>query len=96
MPRIISGTLVASTVATVTLDVAYSYVEVVNVSGSAPIYFNVNLPANPTVAGNDCEVVVGAGGRTTVASPGTGVTTVKLISSGTPTYTVAGRGYDEA
>jgi len=95
MPRIKSGTLVASTPQTVTLDQAYPFVEVCNVSATAAIYFSVNQTAAPTVAGDDCEVISAGSPRTTVGAPGVSVTVVKLISSGTPTFTVAGRGDDE-
>jgi len=92
MPRVISGTLVASTPQTITLDAAYSYVEVTNVNGTAPLYFSVNQTAAPTVGGNDCEVVVANWPKLCVNAPGVSATVVKVISSGATTFTVSGRG----
>jgi hypothetical protein len=98
------GTLVAATVRTVDMTTDpdhpanYREVEVINVSGTAPIYFTVdNDPADPdgtpvVVAGQDTDVVIGAGGRLRVPSRASGSTIVRMISSGTPTYCVRGLG----
>lgn len=88
--RSTNGTLTATTVATVTLDADYDWVEVVNLSGSAAIYFTVD-GTTPTVAGDNTDLVPNvAGARVRVPAPGQ-TSTVKLISSGTPTYHVVGR-----
>ena len=91
-------TLVAQTVDTVTLtpaNAAYGEVTVVNRSGAAEIYFTVgsgsNLPATPVVAANDTYVLPASMGSFSVPwSGGSGGAVVKLISSGTPTYSVQG------
>ncbi len=85
--------LSAGVVDTVTLDADYSRVEVVNRNGAAEIYFTVSVDgANPTVGGDNTHVLVAAiNGMTVNANAATGnPTTVRLISSGTPTYTVRG------
>lgn len=93
-----SGTLVAATVATVTLDQPYETITVFNRSGTAEIYFRLD-GVNPTVAGDDCFIVPAAitqeseQGITSIAQSASGAVTgskVLLISSGTPTYTVEG------
>lgn len=85
------STLVASTVDTVTLNDGEEYVTLVNRSGSAEIYATVGTsavpPATPTVGGNDTYVLPAAIGSLRVAGQ-IGPTVVKLISSGTPTYSV--------
>lgn len=87
-----SGTLVASTVLTVTLNTARENVRVVNRSGSADIYFTVagsgQTPTAPTVGGSDCYVAPGAAGASEEVSVGQAPIVVSLISSGTPTFTV--------
>lgn len=87
--RIVHATLVAATVDTVTLDRDYSEVEVTNVDGVAPLYFTVDAAA-PTVAGNDTEVLPGAIGRLRIPSGSGSPTVVRLISAGTPKYSVKG------
>lgn len=80
------GTLVASTVTTVTLTEDVSTIIVrAHGSGSMNVTFNGTAP---TVGGDD-TARVDAGGALMYASSG-GVTTetVKLISSGTPGYSV--------
>jgi len=83
------GTLVSSTVATVTLDGEYSAVKVTNLTGgSDPIFFTVDGSA-PTDAGEDTYSVAAlAGASRTVGVSVTGTTVVRLISAGTPEYTV--------
>lgn len=87
-----SGTLVASTPATVTLNEARGSIRVVNRSGSADIWFTVassgQTPAVPTVGGNDCYVAAAAAGETEEVLVGQPPVNVILISSATPTYTV--------
>lgn len=87
MARIVHGTLTADTVDTVTIVPDADEIEVVNVDGAAAVYFTVG-GATPTVEGNDCEVVPGAIGVLRVATPGEAPYTVKLISTGTPKYSV--------
>jgi hypothetical protein len=86
-------TLAASTVDTVNLAGATGQVglTVVNRSGTAEIYFTVATgavgPTAPTVGGNDTYVVPASIASLTL--PGiTGAVIVKLISSGTPNYSV--------
>jgi hypothetical protein len=82
------GTLVAGTVDTITLPAAARTVEVVNRNGAAEIYFTVD-GGTPTVAGNDTQVVTaGAGAALEYPSEDNTTTVVRLISSGTPTYSV--------
>lgn len=85
-------TLVANTVATVTLDADYDQLEVVNVTGTAAIYFTVN-GSTPTVKGDGTFVLPaavsgweGEYNRTPVMGPAV----VKLISTGTPDVAVRG------
>lgn len=87
MANIEHGTLVADTVTTVTLDSDAQEVEVLNRDGAAEIYFTVD-GADPTVEGDDCQVLPAAIGAVQVRAPGGGVTDVKLISEGTPTFSV--------
>lgn len=88
MPAIRHGTLTADTVASVDLGVDVGEVDVCNVDGAAAIYFRVD-GTNPTVAGNDSYVIpaaLGASARVPVTSDGN--TVVKLISVGTPAYSI--------
>jgi hypothetical protein len=89
MAEVRHGTLVATTVTTVTLGQDWDYLEVVNRNGTAEIYFTVG-GATPTVGGADCEVVPAAIGAVEVKVNAAGPTVVKLISAGTPAYTVRG------
>lgn len=81
--------LVASTVDTVTFtDIDLPEVEVLS-DGSADIYVSFGATTTPTVAGGMCYRVP-AGNTAAVFTPRTsGDTVVKLISAGTPTYSVA-------
>lgn len=87
------GTLTANVVTTVTLTHVSEKVSVVNRSGAAEIYFNVYTvgaaPADPTVGGDDCYVLPATSSVYDV-SVGSASVTVKLISSGTPTFSVLG------
>ena len=87
MARIKHGTLTATTVASVTITPSADEIEVVNVDGAAAIYFTAD-GSTPTVEGDDCEVVPATIGVLRVATPGDAPYTVKLISSGTPKYSV--------
>ena len=82
-------TLTASTVATVTLDADYNFVEVVNVDGAAAVYFTVD-GATPTIAGAGTIVLPAAISGIEVQPWTSGLTTIKLISSGTPKVAVRG------
>lgn len=82
-------TLVAATVSTVTLDTDYSFLEVVNVTGTASVYFTMD-GTTPTVKGNGTIVLPAAIGGVEVQPPTSGATVVKLISSGTPDVSVRG------
>lgn len=89
--RIIHATLTANTVDTITLDSDYISVEILNRDGTAEIYATVDTTTPPTVGGTNCEVLPAAIGSLTLDASGYGSpTTVKLISSGTPAYTVKG------
>lgn len=95
------ATLVANTVSTLTLDLAdpapevlstatpkKAQVEVLNVTGTAEVYFTVD-GTTPTVGGNTCFVLPAAMCALTVDDGTPGPTsTVKLISSGTPKISV--------
>lgn len=91
MPDSRHVTLVASTVNTVVLDADYANIEVVNVTGTASVYFTVN-GATPTVKGTGTVVLPAAiGGVTMPGYSGSGTaTTVRLISAGTPDIAVRG------
>lgn len=84
--------LVASTVDTVTFtrdpDSVVDEVRVTNVSGTASIYFTTDGTA-PTVGGKATRWLPAvAGANRTVRLQEPASTVVKLISSGTPTYSV--------
>lgn len=87
-----SGTLVASTVTTVTLTNARGRIRVVNRGGTADIWFTIagsgQTPAVPTVGGNDCYCAPGVAGASEVVEAPAAPVVVSLISSGTPTFTV--------
>lgn len=83
-------TLVANTVATVTLTGDFQLVEVINVDGVAAVYFTVDGAA-PTVAGDDTLVVPAvADARTRAGAPSPANSTVRLISAGAPKVAVVG------
>lgn len=82
-------TLTAATVATTTLTGHdYGSVEVVNVTGTAPVYLSYDgsaAPPNPAVAGNDFDVLpAAAGATTTIHRTSAAAMVVKAISAGTP------------
>lgn len=96
-------TLSASTVKTLTVDVAdpkpdnvsfatqpKARVEVLNVDGAAAVYFTTN-GVDPTVGGDGCHVLPAAIGSVEVVDETAGPTSVvKLISAGTPKVSVRG------
>lgn len=81
-------TLAAGVVDVVTMEVDYTGVEVVNLSGS-PIYFKVNSETDPTVRGDNTEVIPP---YSSVITPMPGrVSVIKLISATAADYSVAAR-----
>lgn len=82
------GTLVADTVTTVTLTEPGTTLLVINKSATDTIYYTFGAGAtNPTVAGDDTYCCPpGAGKRHTQGFFATLI--VKLISSGTPAFSV--------
>lgn len=83
----------ANTAETVTLtDLATKRgeIEVVNRDGAAAIFFTTDGTA-PTVNGDDCWVLPAAIGSFIVKSPADAAAVVKLISAGTPQYSVQGQ-----
>lgn len=84
-------TLVASTVDTVTFDVGQSSVQIHNDTGGSAIYFTVD-GTTPTVGGATTFRVPAIAGVIAELGVQGGASTdvVKLISSGTPSYSVVG------
>lgn len=88
---------------TVTLDEPYDQITVVNrcttTATTNEIWFTVDT-TTPTVAGDNCYLCAGVPGESVTVPGDTGIdqtntgaitgTTVKLISSGTPSFTVEG------
>jgi hypothetical protein len=86
------STLTASTVDTVTFTTSWQVARVINVTGTSVIYFTVD-GSTPTVAGANCRVLPAVAGfvdqaglDSTATTPGS----VKLISAGTPGYSIIG------
>ena len=91
------ATLTAATVETITFSVDVVSVEVVNRDGTAEIYFTID-GTTPVAGADDTEVVPAAvGAAQKLGSPGSRwvTDTVKLISTGTPKYSVVGYRGDE-
>src|SRR5687767_3099243 len=83
-------TLVASTVDTVTLSRPCRHVEVLSHNGAGAIYFTVD-GSTPTVAGdNTFALPASASALEVEAGDSEPPTVVKLISAGTPIYSVTG------
>lgn len=82
------ATLTAATVDTVTFSGEHPAVEVVNRATSGDIYFTVD-GTTPVSAAND-TYFVGPGQALTVSLPTSQPDAVKLISAGTPAYSVTG------
>jgi hypothetical protein len=88
MARVKHGTLTAGVVATVTIDANCQMITVTcRSSGYSEIYFTVD-GSTPAVGADDTYVASGA--RTVTAPLVTAPTTVRMVSSGTPGYSVAG------
>lgn len=90
--RVVNGTLTADTVDTVILTAAARTVTIVNVSGSAEIFFTISHPGGPnvqpTVGGTNCFVLPATIGSLDVRHDGQFGNVINLISSGTPAYSV--------
>jgi hypothetical protein len=82
-------TLAANTVATLTLPTAFLLVEVMNVTGTAEVYFRFD-GTDPTVGGDGCQVLPAAIGSVELRPETVTPTVVKLVSSGTPKVSVRG------
>lgn len=81
------GTLTATVVATVSIGAAPDSISVIN-RGTVDIFATVN-GTDPTVNGDDTFAVPAGGYRSIrVANDSDGTVAVKLISSGTPAYSV--------
>jgi hypothetical protein len=93
MARVISGTLTANTVAPLTITDHNNWVEVVNRSQTGEIWVRTD-GTDPTVAGNDCYVVLGAR-RLHITKADTQSADVRLISNAALAYTVEAVGADE-
>lgn len=89
--RIVSATLTANAVDTITFDADYTSVEILSRDGAAEIYATVDTTLTPTVGGPDCDVLPAVIGSLTVDATGYGSpTTVQLIAAGAVAYTVKG------
>jgi hypothetical protein len=80
--------LTANTILDVDFGDDVDTIEVVNSSGTSSVFFTVDGSA-PTVGGQNCYYLPAAIGSKEVHPPTAGGTVVKLISSGTPTVSVA-------
>lgn len=88
-------TLTPATVATFTVsDASASAVEVLNRSGLDEVYISFDgtaTPANPTVAGNDFDVVpAGMGAAVQIKRPGSAPIVIKVISASATAISVRG------
>lgn len=82
-------TLVADTVATVTLDQDFYEVEITNVDGTAEVYFTTD-GEDPAIEEDGSHVLPAAIGFVQLRPRSSGDTVVKLISAGTPRVSVRG------
>ena len=87
-------TLVAATVDDVTLTGRGGRVEIMNRTGTAEIYFTLDGTA-PTVKGDGTDVIPASVGASVILDASlaadSGSEVIKLISSGTPEYSVIAR-----
>jgi hypothetical protein len=85
-------TLVANTVSTVTFTGNESAAEILSRNGLAEVYVSVgdttNVPTNPTIAGNDFDVIPAGIGSINVRRTTTVPMVVKMISAQATTVTV--------
>jgi hypothetical protein len=79
-------TLVAATVDTVTFTDALDYVEVYS-DGRAELFFTAD-GTTPVLDDDGCHRLPAGVEKARVVVPASGATVVKLISDGTPTYSV--------
>jgi hypothetical protein len=86
MANVKSGTLTANTVATVSIDNAQRGLDIVNRDQTGEIWVTLD-GTTPTVAGDNCYLVLGA---RFFETQGIATATVKLISSLPLRYTVEG------
>ena len=84
--RGVHKTLVAATVDTVNFSKDCDRVEVINRDGAGELYFTTDSTA-PTVGGNNTLMLPAAIGSYVTTAVG-GLSVVRLISSGTPGYSV--------
>lgn len=93
--RVYSSTLTASTVDLVVLTEGGYGVEVINTTGTAPIWFTISEQGGacpvPTIGGTTGEFCAAsvAGYSMKVRHEGLFGSVIQLISAGTPTYTVS-------
>ena len=87
MSRIQHGTLSAEVETEITHEGNAETVYIFNRTGSSEIYSRAD-DGDLTVEGEDCEVVPAAIGWVEFPLPGDSPYTVRLLSSGTPSYTV--------
>ena len=88
MPRSKHGALVAATVTTVTLDADYDSAEILNRGTTDDLWIRLDK-VDPVIGAEDNYVCV-PGGFVILPVPTAGNTEVRLISAGTPAYSVAG------
>src|SRR5579863_6770687 len=81
------GQLTASTVDTITIEGGQAVVEVVNVDGSAKIYYTTD-GTTPVVGGNSHCRVLPAAIVNDIVNVNPDGQVIKLISSGTPAYAI--------
>ncbi len=84
------ATLVAATADSVTLSTDYQSAEVMNRATTGDIYFTVDGTTPVSAADNTLVVPPGGSLVVTLPSSGAGNDVVKLISAGTPAYSVTG------
>lgn len=92
LPRLPSPrtvTLAAGTVATVLLDRDYQAIELLNVTGTAAVWFRLD-GRDPAAGASGAGVLPAAIWRTEVPDLWAGNTIIKLISSGTPMVSIRG------
>lgn len=81
-------TLPASQVDVVAFDDNVDEVEIVS-DGTAAIYVTTRGDTDPTVGGQQCHMLPAMPCARTIRIPGAGASIVKLISTGTPVYSVS-------
>lgn len=84
------ATLVAATIAPVSIDLDFDLIEVMNVSGTATIYFTTDGTAPVALATGTFAVPAVAGAVVRAPAPQGNPTLVRLLSTGTPVVMVRG------